>query len=156
MDLKKDYEILGKKYDLPKYEELDDEFELLYFQNIIEIKYPLRFVRRRIIDKFGGLVSFFQNILNPGSGSLIAMEESGFLSKEEKDELITLVKKMVTLERESLLLDINHDDGKDAEFIKKAYFRWKEFKVNIEKHTRKLRDGWKKETKEESDEHYFG
>lgn len=157
MNIKEEYDKLGKKYDLPSYEELDDEFELLYFQNILEIKYPLRFVRRRIVDKVSGFVNFFQGVISPTPGNLISMEESGFLSKEDKDEVVKMIKIMVVMERESLLLDINHDEMSDAEFIKKGYSKWKNLKLKVEEYAKKMKDGWNSEIPEEENEgHYFG
>jgi len=157
MDIKSRYEKLREKYGLPSYEELDEEFELLYFHNILEINYPLRFIRRRIMDKISAFVHFFQNILNPTPGNLIAMEENSFLTKDEKDEITSLVKNMIILERESLLLDINHDEEKDAEFIKKAASKWEKYRVKVGTYTNKLREGWNSKVKEEDkEEQYFG
>ena len=90
MNLKSKYEKLQKKYNLPEYEELDENFELLYFQQIAEIKYPLRFVRRRILDKINAFIGLLQNIINPNPVSLISLEESKFFSEAEKNEIILL------------------------------------------------------------------
>ena len=156
MEIKKAYEKLKIKYNLPEYEELDEEFELLYFQRIIEIKYILRFVRRRIVDKLNSYVNFLQNILNPNPSSLISLEESKFFSQEEREEIIALIKEMVIVERKSLELDINHNEKKDAEFIKYGFMKWGELRNKIAKMCDKLKEGWESEIKEESEKHYFG
>ena len=156
MAFKERYEELSKKYKLPSYEELDNEFELLYFQNIMEISFPLRYVRRRIGDRVNWFIGFFQGILNPNPSSLINLEESKFFSKEDKDKIVSLVKEMVIFERENLMLDLAQDEKKDAEFIKKGIEKWAEFKKEIEPYCVKLKEGWKAETSEEEKEEYFG
>lgn len=156
MDLRVEYEKLNKKYDLPGYNELDEEFELLYFQPVIEIKYPLRFIRRRIVDKFSGFVNYFQNIINPVNASIIFMEESGFLTDEEKKELAIFIKNMIILERESLILDIELDERRDAKFIKEASLKWKEYKLKLLEYAFKIKKEWEKGTTSEEENHYFG
>ncbi len=156
MQLQDKYEPLMKKYHLPSYHELDDEYELLYFQSILEISHPLRFIRRRIIDKINGFIHLFQNLLQPMNGNLIALEESSFLTEEEKQSIVYFVKNMLILERESLLLDIHHHEKKDAEFIQRAHKYWLEHKNNVSDYVTKLKEGWAKEAKPPSNAHYFG
>jgi len=153
---KNTYMEMQKKYDLPSYDELDEEFELLYFQRIIEIKYPLRFVRRRIVDKLNPYVDFLQNILNPNPNSLISLEESKFFSKEEKEEIIALTKEIIVFERKSLMIDIKHDEKEDAEFIKESFKACGNFSSKVGKISEQLKKGWEDGAKEEGEKHYFG
>src|SRR3989344_2060268 len=126
MNLKDDYEKLCKKYKLPNYEELDNEFELLYITNLQEIKFPLRFIRRRINDKIAWFCNILQNILQPNPGSLVSLEESKFFSDKERTKIINLLKDLMNIERESLILDINFNEEKDVEFINNIFNRWNE------------------------------
>ena len=156
MDLRKEYDQYKKKYNLPRYDELDDEFELLYFHAIEEIKFPLRFVRRRIIDKFSGFIHFLHGILQPNTGSLISLQESRFFTDKEKDEIGKIIKEMIKFERKSILLDIEHDEKKDADFIIEGLKKWKIIKKKIYSYAEKAEDGWSKEVKEDKKGHYFG
>ena len=155
MDIKKEYDVFVKKYKLPSYEGLDKEFELLYFQNVIEIKYPLRFVRRRILDKINWFLGFLQGLIQPNPGSLISLEESRFFTQEEKDKVVALIKKLIILQREGLLLDIDSDEKKDSEFIKEAFDKWMKHKKEIFSINVKIKEGWESEVKEERGQ-YFG
>ena len=156
MDLRNAYEKYQKKYGLPKYDELDDEFELLYFQKIEEIKFPLRFIRRRIIDKFNAFIHFLHGILQPNTGSLISLEESKFFSDKEKDEIGKLVKEMIKFERKSVLLDVESNEKKDADFITEGLNKWKDLKKKIFLYSKKMQEGWDKEITEDKKGHYFG
>ena len=156
-DLKKEYESLKKKYNLPDYDGLDNEFELLYVGEIKEIKFPLRFIRRRINDKIAMVCNMIQTLLQPNPGSVINLQEASFLDKEEKNKYSELLKNLMIIERTSLALDLNFDENGDAEFIKDNYKGWLEAKDDIMKLTDKLIDGWKKlEIKKEQRNHYFG
>ena len=86
-NLKERYSKLSKEFSLPSYEELNNEFELLYIKELFEINRPLVFIRRRILDKIGWVGAMLQGIIQPNQGSLLSMEESSFFKKEEKEEL---------------------------------------------------------------------
>ena len=156
MNLKEEYEKLRKVYKLPSYEFLDREFELLYVTKLEEIKFPLRFIRRRINDKIAWFCNMLQNIIQPNPGSLISLEESKFFSDEDRKKMIDLLKELMYMERESVLLDIDYDKKKDSEYISDALEKWNSIKKEISKFSDKLKKGWKEEIKKESKEEYFG
>ena len=156
-DVKKEYESLKKKYNLPDYDSIDNEFELLYIGEIKEIKFPLRFIRRRINDKIALICNIVQTLIQPNPGSIINLQESVFLSKEDKLRYTHLLKDLMETERTSLRLDFDFDERKDAVFIKEALKKWTEYKQEIVKLTDKLIEGWKKlEIKKEQKDRYFG
>lgn len=156
-NLKSSYETLANKYNLPSFQELDNEFEILYFRELFEISHPLSFVRRRIYEKFGWVCGMLQGIAQPNPSSMISIEESSFFKKEEKKEHIDLLKAMMYYERYSVNLDIETNEEQDAEFIKQAYQKWMEIKPQITKISAKLKDSWKKETEvKERNNNYMG
>jgi len=158
MDIKKEYEALAKKYKLPDYEDLDREFELLYVMDIKEIKYVLRFIRRRINDKVAWACTMIQSILQPNPGSLVNLQESNcFNSKDDKQKLFNLLREMMQVERKSLLLDIKSDEKGDAVFINESYKQWSSFKNEISWIAEKMHKHWStvQEEKKERDR-YFG
>lgn len=157
MDIKKEYQTLAKKYKLPDYEALDKEFELLYVMDVKEIKYVLRFIRRRINDKVAWACSMIQSILQPNPGSLVNLQESSCFSKDDKQKLYTMLRSLMQLERQSLLLDINLDEKGDAGFIGDSFKQWNSFKKNISWIAEKMYEHWKtvREEKKERDQ-YFG
>ncbi len=153
--LKKAYESYVKKYDLPSYEELDSEFELLYVPSITEIKFPLRFIRRRLTDKVAWMVNMLQTILQPNPSSLVSLQESNFFDNGSKRKIAEFLRELMKLERESLMIEIIPDEKRDADFIKDFYSKWKDIKNQVADVSKKLRDGWTQEKKSEKN-HYFG
>lgn len=163
MEIKTAYEQLAKKYTLPKYDELDGEFELLYVQNILEIRYVLRFVRRRMTDKFAWVCNMIQSFLQPNPSSFVSLQESSFFNPEEKKAMGHLLKDLMQYARVSVALDIEGNDKNDAENIKAMHEKWIHSKPELLVILKKLPAGWKevhlaKEAKEEqsSRNHYLG
>ncbi len=156
MNLRDEYEKLRKTHKLPSYEDLDKEFELLYVTKLEEIKFPLRFIRRRMNDKIAWFCNMLQNIIQPNPGSIIGLEESKFFSNEDKEKMIALLKELMYIERESLFLDIEYEDKKDVEYINNVINKWNKIKKDISHFSEILKNGWKAEIKKESKEQYFG
>ena len=156
MTLKEDFEKLKKNYKLPNYEDLDQEFELLYISKLEEIKFPLRFVRRRITDKLSWFCNMLQNIIQPNPGSIISLEESKFFSNEDKEKIIILLKELMDLERQSLSLEVEFNEKEDVEFINNTFNKWNKIKKEIHIFSEIMKKGWKEEIKKVEKEHYFG
>ena len=160
MEIKAEYDKLAKKYNLPSYENLDSEFELMYITNIVEIKYVLRFIRRRMNDKVAWCCNMIQTLLQPNPGSLINLQESSFLSGDDKKKISNILKNLMQNERASLSLDIENNEKADAEYIKNSFNKWIKIKPELIGMAKKLKEGWgsvdvNKETKSAKD-HYFG
>ena len=156
MDIKHEYGLLAQKYTLPSYDELDKEFEFLYFTPVSEIRFVSRFVRRRICDRISMFAHTLQGLLQPNPTSFISLEESSFLTDEDKNKASLLIKELMSLSRESSLLDINFDEKKDAYFIREAYASVKKIRNDLFSLLGKVKHGWETKVKEESDERYFG
>ena len=155
-NFKESYKKLAKEYNLPSFEELDKEFELLYLREIFEISHPLSFVRRRMFDKISQVSGTIHEILQPTTSSIVSLEESSFFSKEEKKENLTgLFKEMMGLLRSSTSLEIELTEEKEAESIKETFQKWNDVKPQLIEIASKLKDGWKKETDSNKKDHNY-
>lgn len=146
-DFKKVFDSYRVKYSLPEYDELDFYFELT---NTIDLwkdntpPFPLRQIRRRIIDLFNNMVGYLHNFILPNTQSAILMRESEFFSDKEKEEIVLLINEIMALFRESHQLEIMLDEKKDAEFIKKSFKKYKEVQKKVSAILEKNIDGWNK------------
>src|SRR3989344_6991757 len=125
-NLKKEYEALRKKYkQLPSFKELDNEFELSMnpLKEIYEVNYPLRWIRRRMVDKIGWVANFLQNVLAPNPAFLVNIQESKFL-ESEREKIMVLLKDLMYLARRSMFFDLNLNDKTEAEFIASVHREW--------------------------------
>ena len=151
-DLKLEYNNL--RYKLPKFENLDYEFELST-TNIKDKNFLLRNVRRRLNDKVIFYCKIIEGLLYPNSNNIIGMLEVKSFNEEEKEKMSKIYKKLMEFERQSLLLDVEPDEKKEAEFINNLFKEWKNFKEEMIKITKRMKDSWHLEEKEEKD-NYFG
>ncbi len=151
-NLKEEYNNLN--YKLPKFEDLDDEFEI----SIASIKnknFLIRGIRRRLNDKVIFYCKIIEGLVYPNSNNIIGMLEIKFFNEEEKEKISKMYKKLMEFERESLSVDVNPDEKKDVEFINNLFKEWKKFKEEMIKITKKMKESWHLEEKEEKD-NYFG
>ena len=151
-DIKKDYDKLKKKYNLPDFEELNKEFEL----ELIEKKeFLLKTIRRRVNDKAIFFCKILESVLYNNGQNQIGLYESGFFDDIKKAEMSNIHKKLMVYERQSLLLDIEGSEIMDVEYINEVYGEWKEIRGEMKKVVLVMESAWKKETLEE-EEKYFG
>ena len=145
-DLPKAYEALQKKYTLPTYTDLNNEFELLYISaTLASLDFPLRFIRRRMADRIANAVGYLQSILQPNPGSFVLMRESSFFNTDEKLKIGELLQQFLTLERTSFVLDLQGDEQKDAHYIHDTFKQWLVLKKVYATFVTQLPDHWKQQ-----------
>jgi len=127
---KDNYNILRKKYSLPEFNELAENFDI---EHAIEkeTSFVLRDVRKTMAEKITSYMGLFETFKNPAHAPLFIM---GILKNaESKDETLMgeIYEKLAKLQLEIIKLDINYSEEKEAEFIKKTSKTWTELKSQI-------------------------
>ncbi len=150
-DLKEEYNKLKK---LPRFEDLNDEFELSS-ANIKDENFLIRNIRRRLNEKVIFYCRIIEGLLYPNANNLMGMLEVKSFDEKEKEKITRLYKKLMEFERESLMLDVNPDEKKETEFINILFKEWKKFKEEMIQVTKKMKESWHLEEKEQKD-NYFG
>jgi len=151
-DLKTEYNKLSHK--LPKFEDLNYEFELSS-TNIKNKEFLIRNIRRKMNDKLIFYCRIIEGLIYPNSNNLIGMFEVKSFNGEEKEKINKMYKKFMEYERLSLSLDVDSDEKKDADYINNLFKEWKKFKEEMIVITKKMKESWHLEEKEEKD-NYFG
>jgi hypothetical protein len=140
-DRLKSYDALKKKFDLPDYDDLDNEFEISLLE---EAPFPLRNIRRKIAEKVDFYTRFLEEQLQP-EATLPLIHECKYFTDEEKSEMFKFYMKLMLICRASAQLGIEEDDKKTAAFIVKTLKEWKEMKLQLSGYVKKVRDAWKKD-----------
>lgn len=151
-NIKEEYNNLRHK--LPKFEGLDEEFEIS-IANIKEKAFLLRSIRRRLNDKVIFYCRIIEGLIYPNQNNMIGMFEIKSFSEDEKQILNDYYKKLMKYERESLSLDVNPDEKKDAEYINNLFKEWQYFKKYLIAVTDKMKSSWQTEDKPFRN-NYFG
>ena len=152
MGIKKDYEKLEKKYNLPSFKKIDKEFEI---SSLEAEDFLLRNVRRRMNNKLTFFTQILDTILFPNPNSLISIHESKSFSEEEKNRLMKFYNELMTFERASLVFDVEPDDKKEAEYINSLWKEWPKIKTETLKLVNKMKNSWKDEDNKTKN-HFFG
>jgi len=153
-DLKDNYNKLKKKYSLPEFKVLNEEFDI----GKIDFNHDtvLRDVRKGIIAKCFSILSFIELLINPTSGSMFYMYLVRGLDAADKEKLKELFDKLGSIEIDSFKLDVKYSEAEEAKFIKAKTAEWdKEIKPILLNIVDRLSINWKKISikKEKS---YFG
>jgi len=129
-DLKNNYSILSKKYSLPSFEELNQEFQIEKLAEI-ETDYLLREIRKFITEKFSNYLNFIETLLNPASAHMFVFTVIKTLENKDKENLSELYKKLSRKEVETIRLDLDFSEKSEAEFIKNSFEFWKNIKDGL-------------------------
>jgi len=129
-DLKKNYEKLQKKYSLPSFDDLNRDF---YIERVsdVETDYILREVRKFISDRYSNYMRFVEAILNPVNAPMFVFSIIKILGKEDKKQLEGIYTRFMQIELDLIELDIQSSELREAEFIKKSFKEWQEFKKSM-------------------------
>ncbi|MCP3684868.1 MAG: hypothetical protein GY861_19570 [bacterium] len=151
-DISKKYEVLKKKYKLPDFDWLDQEFNLA---SIEKDKFLLRDIRSKIISVIDNLCDIIGNVLQP-EGSIAGLCESRVLDDAGKNQVFSAYKKLMSINRKALEISIRNEESSDAEFIKEASDFWKNFKGELIPIIKKLQDSWENDTEQNDKLGYLG
>lgn len=151
--MKKDYESLSRKYKLPSFNELNEEFEI---EKIAErdTELILKNVRRCIVEKISAVTRFFELILNPTEANLLVLSLLRDINLETKKKIEKLYKEFSIIELASLNLDLDYDEKEEAKFIINASKDWKRLKNELKSISISLGKSWN--VKDRSFREYLG
>lgn len=143
--IKKEYDILKKKYDLPNFKELDKEFNI----NDVEKKFLSRNLREKIVEKLDEFTKIIGQLLEPEQ-SIQTLHELRMMDDITKNETFKQYSELMILLREHQLVSLENDEIKDCEFIKKVWKKLPTIKKNLKKIIGIMKTAWadKNEVKE--------
>jgi len=82
-NLKEDYKEIQKKYDLPEFERLNEDFQIEKLAEI-ETDFLVREIRKFMADKFMNYLRFIESILNPVNVQMFVFLLLSQLEKKKK------------------------------------------------------------------------
>jgi hypothetical protein len=155
LDLKDKYLFFKKKYDLPEFDKLNEDF---YIEKICENEtdFILREIRKFIADRTSNYLRFIENLLNPSSASIFIFSFCKTLSMDDKKEIEEIYKKFIKLELDLMETDIVYSEQKEADFIKKSFNEWSDFKIKWKKILEKVKSNWDNKSEIRNNKGYFG
>ena len=138
--LKKEYNVFREKYDLPDFSKLNELFEIEDLESC-ETEFLLKKIRKIVADRLSSYVRFIEIILNPANAPMFFFKLIKRLDEEDKQRLNEIYEDFGKLEISVVLLDLDYNEEKEAEFIKKMFDKFNESRFDILKVVEKMGNG---------------
>ncbi len=151
--LKKDYEKLRKKYKLPKFQELNEDFgieRLADYENVLLLKN----IRKTISEKMIDCLRFLELLLHPMNAPLFFLALAKGMSQADKKKAQHVYERLLSLDLEAFMLELVYNEKAEAEFIKKSFDEWQKLKQDLYELVANLRNSWNKETTDKEKSYY--
>jgi large-conductance mechanosensitive channel len=153
-EIKKKYQNLQKKYILPDFEKLNEDFQIERVAES-ETDFLIREIRKSVGDKIINYLKFIESLLNPVNVPMFIFSVIKLIDSEEKKKLSEIYNNLMKKEIKFIELDLEFDEKKEAEFIKESYDSWQGIKKDILKIIENINQRWDNKS-EVNNKGYFG
>ena len=141
-EIEKQYIELKKKHRLPKFEDIEFEFEL---SDLEETNFLMRAIIRRMEEKLDFYSTMLEEVLQPETSNLYAMHETKFFDDDEKKRMYELYTRLMNFNRQSIEVSLEHNESSEADFINSLFEEWKSLKQELLRFVRNMMASWKAE-----------
>jgi len=145
MDVKAAFNTTKKELGFtPTYEEMDAIFfisDAVEHHGYISTQFS-RTIAGRIVETYNSWIGALHEWVMPNPGSMISMEQSNTFIEEDKEEIITLMKKLLAFTGKNPIIGITKDKEGERDFINESVTLWNESVPVWEKHAKKLQQHW--------------
>ena len=150
--VKQKYEELRKRYDLPKFDDFNSEFEIVKADPDVNFSKELR---RAVSQKLQAYAEWFEPVLNPNPSSLHSIVETKIFEKQELQPLFDLYKRLWHFIHVGLQASLQ-TEADEIKFVKLVWAEWPALKKETARYVGRLADGWLEKSKEQEDSGYVG
>lgn len=151
-ELKKRYSELEKKHRLPTFKDLNGNFEVDKIER--DSDFLLRVIRKAMIEKVVNSLGFCEMLLNPVNAPRLYYSYIKSMGNDERKQVERMYSALAELSVNSLALEIDTNDKKEAELIIKANKVWESLKPDFRKVISAVQSPTNTDTKR--DKSYFG
>ena len=152
-DIEKEYDKLSKKFKLPKFKDIDSEFEI---SNLENTRFLIKNILRKIAEKLEFYIEIIGNLVHPDASNISSMYEVRYLSEDEKNDMYILFKKMMKAERNIVEVVLRNDEKQQAELLNSFFNEWLDMKKGLIGCIGKIKESWGKDSSIEEDVGYLG
>ena len=118
-ELKQRYNEFRQKYGFPEFSEMNKIFDIEDID--VETDFLLRKMRRVVSERISGYLRFIEIILNPSNAPMFIFKLIKKISDDDKKQLTEIYEVLGGFELEIVKLDLEYNEVREAEFIKKIY-----------------------------------
>ena len=121
-ELKNSYDLLAKKYKLPDFKEVNENFEIEKRDKESDIL--LKAIRKTAMEKIINSLGFLEMLLNPMNVPRMYMNYVRSITTEDKKDIDKIYDSFSALSLEALGVEIDYSEKGEAELIKKIFSTW--------------------------------
>lgn len=154
-DIKAAYAALAKKYKLPPYEGLNQDFEI---STVEDTDFLLRNIRAKISEKMEFCIKLLASILQPEQ-NITDLQECKMFNDEQKKKIYLLYKNLMASMRFAGVLSMSSTEKEEASYLATFYAEWSAkngYRDQLRTILQTLKDSWAKGTETEDDLGYMG
>ncbi len=151
-DFKNLYSELGKKYDLPSFKELNENFEIEKIERHSETL--LRAIRKVMMEKILSSLGFVEMLLNPMNAPRMYLSYIRSIGQEDRECIDKIYSSFSEVSVLALDAEIDYSEKTEAELIKKILVTWKKAQPEFRKILTKMKIPSNSKAKKERS--YFG
>ncbi len=126
---KTEYETLAKRFSLPKFMDLNLDFEIDKFDG--ETDFLLRAIRKLMMEKIVNSISFLEMLINPINAPRMYINYVSSMSSEDRKVIEDIYSVLTELSISSLSLEIDYSEKNEAALIKETHQKWSSLKPNF-------------------------
>lgn len=152
--LKKDYQKIKEKYNLPEFNQLNEDFQIEKVSEE-ETSILIREIRKFMVEKFANYLRFVESILHPVNVSMFVYSVIKTIGTKEKEKLNEIYGKLAKLEVRLVEIDLQFSEEKEIKFVKDSYLIWQEIKKDLLGIVDVIKENWDNKT-EDNGKGYFG
>ncbi len=152
-ELKSEYDTMAKKYSLPKFESLNEDFNVEKIKK--ETAYILRTVRRAMMDRVASYLGFIEALAHPVNAPPFMLVYIKSIDEEDKNNIESIYKEINDINLSTFILEIDYSEKAEAEAIKSIYERWGKVKQKFKKIFSGMQKSWNA-ISEKKEKTYFG
>ena len=130
-ELKQKYEELAKKYKLPDFREINENFEIEKIDSDTDCL--ARAIRKVIMEKIVNSLGFIELLLNPVNVPRMYIPFLKTMTLDNKKEMERIYDTLSEVVLAAVELEMEYDEKKEAELIIKANEKWKSVKPGFKK-----------------------
>lgn len=129
-EFKEKYKVYEKKYGLPNFKELNEDFEIEKVADKDSDCF-LRIVRKAMMEKIVNFLGFLEMLMNPVSAPRVYHYYIGNMQGNDKKAIEEVYKNFGDLSLNALALEAEYSEKTEAEMIKSIGKRWNEMRPRI-------------------------
>jgi hypothetical protein len=154
-EFKLEYTKLGDKYKLPHFKYLNENFEI---ENLCseETELLLKKIRKQMTEKIYYHIRTLEAFINPQNAPMFIFNIIKSFTSFEQELIKKAYNKLAGFEVDFFELEIEYNEKKEADFIKKVCNEWPEINEILIKIHSSMKAGYNKEVSKKANKSYVG